>query len=153
MPPRVEPPSAATRLLTIHGASGVWGIPSVVVTGVELPNAVAATDPPDLLALLGVATPSQTNEHARVLSLDVRGEHVQVLVHGALQLAETAAVDLLPLPAAVRAVTPLLSHLAVVDGKPALFVLSPERLVEAARSASNALPLQAAQDPARGSSC
>jgi hypothetical protein len=140
-------------LLTIHGAGGVWGIPSSAVSSVELPDAIATDGPPELLTLLGVATPTDSNERARVLVLEVHGQHVQLLVHGALQLAEAAATDLLPLPAAVQAITPLLSHLAVIDGKPALFVVSPERLLEAARGATTTLPLTAPHDSARGSSC
>jgi hypothetical protein len=150
MQPRVERAPTSTGLLTIHGAGGAWGIPSAVVSSVELPDAIATTGPPDLLALLGVAAPAHSNEVARVLVLEVQGEHLQLLVHGTLQLAEATATDLLPLPAAVQAMTPLLSHLAVVDGKPALFVVSPERLLQAARGALTALSLH---DSARGSSC
>ena len=150
---RAEQSSKSTRLLTIHGRGGVWGIPSSVVTAVELPDIVATAPPPDLLGLLGVATPTETDEPARVLVLEVHGEQVQLLVYGALRLAEAAATELLPLPAAVQAVTPLLSHLAVIDGKPALFVVSPERLLEAARGATTVLHPLASHDSARGSSC
>jgi hypothetical protein len=152
MQPRAERTSTSTRLLTIHGAGGVWGIPSTAVASIEPPPADAAAAPPELLALLGldVATPTDTSRGARVLVLEVEGERVQLLVHGALELAEAAAADLLQLPAAVRAMTPLLSHLAVVDGKPALFVLSPEHLLQAVRGAPTAVPLP---DSARGSSC
>lgn len=147
---RAERTSTSTRLLTIHGAAGVWGIPSSAVTSIEQVPADAAAALPELLALLGVATPVDANHSARVLVLEVQGERVQLLVHGALELTETAFADLLPLPAAVRAMTPLLSHLAVLDGKPALFVISPECLLQAARGASTALPVH---DSARGSSC
>lgn len=153
MQPRAEAPSKSTRLLTIHGRGGVWGIPSSNVTGVELPDAVATALPPDLLALLGVETPADTDEPARVLVLEVHGEQVQLLVYGALRLTEAAATDLLALPATVQTLTPLLSHLAVIDGKPALFVVSPERLFEAARGAATALHPLASHDSARGSSC
>jgi hypothetical protein len=152
MQPRAERASTSTRLLTIHGAGGVWGIPSAAVASIEPPPADAAAAPPELLALLGVGVPTPTDKHqrARVLVLEVEGERVQLLVHGALELAEAAAADLLQLPAAVRAMTPLLSHLAVLDGKPALLVISPERLLQAARGAPTAIPLP---DSARGSSC
>jgi hypothetical protein len=153
MQPPAERSAASTRLLTIHGAGGVWGIPSSFVSSVELPDAIATESPPELLALLGVASPASATERARVLVLEVQGQHVQLLVHGALQLADAAASDLLPLPAAVQAITPLLSHLAVIDGKPALFVVSPERLLQAARDVTTALPLNAPHDSARGSSC
>jgi hypothetical protein len=150
MQPRAERTTTSTRLLTIRGSAGVWGIPSAAVASIEPLRADAATLPPGLLALLGVATPTDANQRARVLVLEVEGERVPLLVHGALELAEAAAADLLQLPAAVRSMTPLLSHLAVLDGKPALFVISPERLLQAARGALSAVPLP---DSARGSSC
>lgn len=149
MQPRAEPASTSTRLLTIHGASGAWGIPSSAVASIEQAQDGVAP-PPELLALLGVATPDDVSLRARVLMLEVHGERVQLLVHGALELAEAASSDLLLLPAAVQAMTPLLSHLAVIDGKPALFVVSPERLLQAAREALTAVPLH---DSVRGNSC
>ena len=149
MPSRAERTSPPTGLLTIHGAGGVWGIPSTAVISIEKPRDGAVT-PPELRILLGVATPSDAGQSARVLVLEVEGERASLLVHGALGLAEAAAADLLQLPPALRAMTPLLSHLAVVDGKPALFVISPARLLEAARGASSAVPVP---DSARGSSC
>jgi hypothetical protein len=150
MPPPAERTSTSTQLLTIHGAGGVWGIPSTAVASIEPPPVDATATPLELLALLGVAVSAPANQRARVLVLEVEGERVNLLVHGALELAETAAADLLQLPAAVRAMTPLLSHLAVLDGKPALLVISPERLLQAARGAPSAVPLP---DSARGSSC
>ena len=150
MQPRAESAPTSTRLLTIHGSGGVWGIPSSAVASIEEVHADATVTPPELLALLGVATPTDAPERARVLVLEVQGERVQLLVHGALELAEAAFADLLQLPAVVQAMTPLLSHLAVIDGKPALFVVSPERLLQAARGALTALPLH---DSVRGSSC
>ena len=150
MQPRAERTSTSTPLLTIHGAGGVWGIPSSAVASIEPAHAGSAAVAPELLALLGVATPTDANQRARVLVLEVQGERLQLLVHGALELAEATSADLLQLPAAVQAMTPLLSHLAVIDGKPALFVVSPERLLQAARGALTAVPLP---DSARGSSC
>lgn len=126
----------SAALLTIHGDSGSWGIPSAAVASVERWATSATAAPVELLSLLGVASPTGANDQTRVLVLDVRGERVQLLVHGTLHLAETSADNLLPLPASVQTLTPLISHLAVIDGKPALFVVSPERLLEAARRAS-----------------
>lgn len=140
MQPRVEPRPSSTALLTINGPEGAWGIPSIAVASIERFGSASAAPPVELLSLLGVApaVPGGLGDHARVLVLDVRGERLSVLVHGALQLAQTSAEDLLPLPASVQALTPLVSHLAVIDGKPALFVVSPERLLEAARGAAPA---------------
>ena len=149
------PSRAGTMLLTIQGEGGAWGIPSSAVARVQRPTSDSPADaetPLELLTLLGVSAGSEARANSRVLVLEVQGERTSLLVHGTLQLAETTASELLPLPPAVQAQTPLLSHLAVIDGKPALFVVSPERLLQAARSAA-ALSPHAAPVPARGSSC
>jgi hypothetical protein len=135
MQPLAETRAKSTALLTIHGEGGAWGIPSSAVAGVERLETRTTEAPLELLSLLGIKTSpaADANAQARVLVLDVGGERVSLLVHGALHLADAAADDLLQLPASVQSVTPLISHLAVIDGKPALFVVSPERLLEAAR--------------------
>ncbi len=150
MQPRAEPAPHTTALLTIHGESGAWGIPSSAVASVEQPDAAAADEPVELLTLLGIAEPLDPQRQARVLVLQVQGERLHLRVHGTLQLAQSSATQLLPLPDALTKSSPLISHLAVVDGKPALFVVSPERLLQAARGASLALPTR---DFVRGSSC
>jgi hypothetical protein len=159
MQPRAEGARSSTALLTIQGEGGAWGIPSSAVASIQ--RRVVGADASvgadgeavlDLLTLLGVTTAPQARADSRVLVLDVAGQRASLLVHGTLQLAEAAVSELLPLPAAVRAQTPLLSHLAVIDGKPALFVVSPERLLQAARSAPAPSP-HAAHASARGSSC
>jgi len=136
MQPLADRTAPSTALLTIHGDGGTWGIPSAAVASIGRWATTTEGAPVELLSLLGVANPTRANDHARVLVLEVRGERVQLLVHGTLHLAETAADNLLQLPASVQTLTPLISHLAVIDGKPALFVVSPERLLEAARRAS-----------------
>lgn len=157
MQPRAEGVPASTRLalLTIQGEGAAWGIPSSAVASVQRVVASADADaeaPLELLALLGVPTAPAARANSRVLVLEVSGQRASLLVHGALQLAEAAVSELLPLPPVVQAQTPLLSHLAVIDGKPALFVVSPERLLQAARSALAPSP-HAAHASARGSSC
>ena len=132
MLPSASREPAATGLLTIQGAGGAWGIPSSAVQGVEAcADAPGAKAPLDVLALLGAA-PTTPSRASRIVVLRVHGEELRLLVHGALTLTETKSASLLPLPPAMRAAAPLVSHVAVVDGKPALFVLSPERLLEVA---------------------
>lgn len=149
MQPRADLRPLASALLTIHGHGGAWGIPSIAVASIERFTTSAGEPPLELLSLLGVPAPapSPLAEHARVLVLDVQGERVSLLVHGALQLAQTAAEDLLPLPASLQTRTPLVSHLAVIAGKPALFVVSPERLLEAARRVATAPSRDAGHAP------
>lgn len=150
MQPRAEQVRSRAPLLTIRTASGAWGIPSSAVASVEQPGEAAAEGMLSLHTLLGVDVPIASAGQARVIMLEVSGERLPLLVHGALTLVETTAGDLLPLPAAVQSLTPLVSHVAVVDGKPALFVVSPERLLEAARGAH---ANSSSHDSARGSSC
>ncbi len=150
MQPRAEPAPRRAPLLTIKSASGSWGIPSSAVASIEQSAAFVAGGLPNLLDLLGVGVSNPPPESAHVLVLQVGSERLPLLVHGTLTLVETAAGDLLPLPAAVQSLTPLLSHVAVVDGKPALFVVSPERLLQAARGGHALSP---SHDSARGSSC
>lgn len=157
MQPRAEGAPTRTALLTIQGEGGAWGIPSDAVASIQRAAAVADASVGadgeaalDLLTLLGVTAAPEDRADSRVLVLDVAGQRARLLVHGTLQLAEAAVSELLPLPAAVRSQTPLLSHLAVIDGRPALFVVSPERLLQAARSAP-APSLSAAHVSARGS--
>lgn len=145
MQPRADSRPLPSALLTINGQGGAWGIPSIAVASIERFTATKEA-PVELLSLLGVAAPAPSDD-ARVLVLDVQGERLSLLVHGALQLAQTAAEDLLPLPASLQTQTPLVSHLAVIDGKPALFVVSPERLLEAARRAATAPSRDAGHAP------
>ena len=123
---------AKSGLLTIRGAGSTWGIPSAAVQGVEAcGDTPGAKAPLDVLALLGAA-PATPGQASRVVVLNVHGAELRLLVHGVLTLTETTSSSLLPLPPALQRATPLVSHVAVVDGKPALFVLSPERLLEVA---------------------
>jgi hypothetical protein len=151
MQPRAEARSAATALLTIHSGDRVWALPSLAVASVEPFSEDGSDAPLDVLALLGAA-PAAGEQAARVVVLSVQGQRLRLLVRGHLTLTETAAVNLLPLPAAVQSASPRVSHVALVDGKPALFVVSPERLLQAFRvSAVSSPPI--VHDSARGSSC
>ena len=132
MQPRSEQPRRVGALLTIASEAGNWAFPSAAVLSVETAERQQAEPDAELLALLGAPSPASVHE-ARVLVLEAGGERRRVRVHGALELLEGAAVQLLPLPPEVRATSPLLSHVAVVDGKPTSFVVSPERLFESLR--------------------
>lgn len=127
-------------LLAVSGASGCWAFPSASVLSVELPSDTpGAEPPPDLAALLGVVS-SSAEEEARVLVVRAEcGQH-RVGVRGSLKLLDGGSVQLLTLPREVHAVSPLISHIAVVDGKPSLLVVSPERLLESLRSGSPVPP-------------
>lgn len=132
---------APTSLLAIHAGEISWAIPSAAVASVQ-PLSPSATRPGlDVLALLGVPLTDATLT-PRVLVLRLGDDRVAVLVHGTLALAETADRDLLPLPLELAESAPLVSHVAVIGGRPALLVVSPERLLRAAlaESATN-LPL------------
>lgn len=137
MQPPAEPQRAATTLLTIHAGGTSWAIPSAAVARIQRLSPTASPPELDVLSLLGVEVvdPELT---PRVMVLRDGREQVEVLARGALALTEAGARDLLALPAELSASAPLVSHIAVIDGKPALFVLSPERLLHAARAGSAA---------------
>ncbi|HYQ18449.1 MAG TPA: hypothetical protein VEQ58_21885 [Polyangiaceae bacterium] len=133
-----EARQATTALLTIRCDSHVWAIPSAAVAEVE-PFDTDESAAVDVLALLGAA-PSDAREAARVLVLRVAGQQLRLLARGELTLKEISSANLQPLPAALLQSSPLISHVVLNDGKPTLFVVSPERLLRAlgadARSAS-----------------
>ncbi len=142
----VPPPGA---LLIIRAGQSSWAIPSSAVFNVERPGSGSGSAALDVLALLGRSS-GDGDLSERIVVLQVGAEHVRLLVRGELRLAESRPTDLLALPPALRRASPLISHVAVVDGKPAVFVLSPERLLHASRSQS---ALSITDDSARGSSC
>jgi hypothetical protein len=142
--------STSTALLTIRGEAFAWGMPSSAVIGVEAFERVSGEAPPDMLTLLGAAS-SLPEHEARVLRLRIGQQRLAVLVRGTLSLVEASPDDLLALPAALAGRTPLISHVALVDGKPSLFVVSPERLLEACRARK--LPPTSPPLPDRGSPC
>jgi hypothetical protein len=143
---RSETAGRTAALLTIKSEQGMWAFPSAAVLSVE-PLAVRADEqlPLDLASLLGSAA-SEPGEDTRVLVLAGK-EQRRVRVSGTLRLVDGASLQLLPLPPELCAVSPLLSHMALIDGKPSLFVVSPERLLESLERAS--LPPDAPSRPPR----
>lgn len=138
MPARAEARPAATGFLTIQADDRIWAIPSQAVVGVEAPDERASEPAIELLALLTGAPHS--GESRRVIVLELSGQRVRLLAPGLLGLSDVEPQNLLPLPDALLRSAPLLSHVALVDAKPRLLVISPERLLRAlesdARSAS-----------------
>jgi len=130
MPGPAEARAARASLLTIQAVGSRWAIPSAAVGGIEPFDAATAETTLDLLALLGAAAAPRF-EAWRVLVLDVAGEQRRLLVRGALELREVPAQSLLALPLALSLAAPLVTHVALVDGKPSLLVVSPERLLRA----------------------
>jgi hypothetical protein len=145
-----EPASRATSLLTVRARAGSWAIPSSAIISVERLAADASSDAPDALGLLGLE-PGGDEAARRVVVVRADGEEARVLVFGALALTDAAPEELLPLPRELAAAAPLVSHVAVIAGRPALFVVSPERLLRATRD--TAAPPLNENDAARGSSC
>jgi len=123
-----------TSLMVIHGSSMSWAIPSGAVSGVE-PYTVSDQAPVDVLALLGAEVPIDLLSR-RVMLVKGRGAPVRLLVHGDLALEQLPHDALLPLPAALQSVAPLITHIAIADGKPSWFVVSPERLLHRCGSVS-----------------
>lgn len=152
MPAPVEPAARATSLLTVRAGRSAWAIPSSAITVVERLTAGSETDAPDALRLLGMDD-AESAAARRVVVLRASGELARVLVCGSITLTEAAPGDLLPLPEELAASAPLVSHIALMAGKPALFVVSPERLLRASREIGTGPPLNDEEDAARGASC
>jgi hypothetical protein len=125
----------AAALLTIWTEHGQWALPCSAIVSVESAATAPTAEPPfDLGALLGApgSTPSRDD---RVLVVQSGERRRRVRIAGQLHLVEGGAVELLPLPPELRRMSPLVSHVATVSGKPTLFVVSPERLLESLPSA------------------
>jgi hypothetical protein len=151
MPASGNEAARPTSLLTVASGACSWAIPSAAVGSVERLAIGAPTDAPDALGLLGLEARGE-DEARRVLLLRAAGEQARVLVRGVIGLADAAPEQLLLLPRELAAAAPLISHVAVLAGKPALFVVSPERLLRASRDALSALNPNETE-AARGNSC
>ena len=135
MPARADGAPATTVLLTIDGGNTVWAIPSAAVTNIEPFTDADAETAADVRALLGAApAPDQTK---RVLTLQDQGQRLRLLTCGALRLRTVAEHELVPLPPAFDRCSPLVTHVALVDGRAELLVLSAERLLLALKSAAS----------------
>lgn len=147
MPAPAEPTHAPEILLSVDAGPGrAWALPSAAVAGIEQPEAAGSESAIDALSLLGLAN-ADASSGARVLVVEAAGRRARLLVHGTLLLRNVAARDLLALPSAFAAASPLLSHLVMVDGKAALLVASPERLVVALRAESAHTPALFSHSP------
>jgi chemotaxis signal transduction protein len=140
--------AASTTLLTIRCGASCWALPSFAVAGVERLAEDASTDAPDALELLGL--PGSLDDARRVLVVRHADDRARFLVRGTLMLAEATPGNLLPMPSELAGAAPLVSHVAVLDGKPAVFVVSPERLLRAERDQA-ALSHLSAEGAVRGS--
>jgi hypothetical protein len=116
--------------LTIQAGDSRWAIPSSAVGSIEPFDAATADAALDLLALLDAAA-APLFEAWRVVVMHASGEQLRLLVRGTLDLTEMPSRSLLPLPPALTSASPFVTHVALVDGKPSLLVLSPERLLRA----------------------
>ena len=137
-------PSAELRgagaLLTIEGRHS-YAVPGACVLGIEHLRDWHGEPPLDVLPLLGIEAAEADADTARIALLDTGERRLPLLVRGALALIHPAPGELLPLPAAMQSLAPLVSHIAVVNGKPSLFVLSPARLAHAHAAAPPAPPI------------
>ena len=134
-----ERSSKSGALLTVAGPCG-FALPAAYVLGIEPLHDWQGEAPLDVLPLLGIEAPGLRSEEQRVALVDAGERRLPLLVRGALTLIHPAANELLPLPPAMRALSPFITHIAVINGKPSLFVLSPARLAHAPAAATSALP-------------
>ena len=142
MQPSAEFRTSSTALLTVFAAQLSYAVPSACVLGIERLRDWQGEPPLDVLRALGLPAAAPDADEARVAVLDAGERRLALLVRGALSLLHPAPDELLPLPAAMQSLTPLITHIAVVGGKASLFVLSPARLARAQPMApSPSLPI------------
>jgi hypothetical protein len=126
--------SESTALLTVEAGRHRYAVPGACVLGIEQRRDWHGDPPIDALALLGLTqTTDSVDGEARVAVLDAGDTRVPLLVRGTLTLIHPGEGELLALPAAMHSEGGLISHVAVVDGKPSFFVLSPALLARASR--------------------
>lgn len=139
MQPSAELRSAGA-LLTIAGRHR-YAVPGASVLGIKRLHDWEGEAPLDVLPLLGIEAAEADTNTARVALLDAGEWCLPLLVCGALSLIRPAPGELLPLPAAMQSLAPLVSHIAVVNGKASFYVLSPARLAHAHAALPPALPI------------
>jgi hypothetical protein len=110
------------------------------VLGIEAWRDWQGEAPLDVLPLLGIESAGLSSDEQRVALIEAGERRLPLLVRGALTLIHPASDELLPLPPAMQALAPFITHIAVVNGKASFFVLSPARLAQAPAAASPALP-------------
>lgn len=126
--------SASTALLTVQTGQHRYALPGACVLAIEHAQDWQGEPPLDALALLGLTpTVGALLDEARVAVLDAGDTQLPLLVRGRLTLIHPAEDELLALPSAMHSETSFVSHIAVVDGKPSFFVLSPALLARASR--------------------
>jgi hypothetical protein len=139
MRPSAERRSESGGLLTVAGPCG-YALPGASVLGIEPLRDWQGEAPLDVLPLLGIEAVGLPSEGQRIALLDAGERRLPLLVRGTLTLIHPAPHELLPLPLAMRSLAPLITHVAVINGKPSFFVLSPAHLAHAQAAASPALP-------------
>jgi hypothetical protein len=137
----------AASLLVVRDAERCWAVPSALVLAVERRGDWAGTVPLDPAELLGAgsrlsgaaaddapgARPAAAGDEARVIVVGTAQQRVPLLARGELALLQLAEGALLALPEPFPALAPLVAQLALENGAPSIFVLSPERLLEVVR--------------------
>jgi hypothetical protein len=126
-----EAQRATASLLAIrHGGMG-WSVPGAEVAAVERRGDWSGPTPLDVSALLGAASPPADQVEERVVVVRAEPDGLPLLARGTLSLLQAGPDELLRLPEPLRRVAPLIEGVALVDGVPALFVLSLRGLLEA----------------------
>ncbi|HEY6079391.1 MAG TPA: hypothetical protein VIW29_11340 [Polyangiaceae bacterium] len=135
-----------TSLLVVRDAERCWAVPSALVLAVQRRGDWAGTVPLDPAELLGAgsrlsgagasapdARSAAAGDEARVIVVGTEQQRVPLLARGELALLQLAEGALLELPEPFPGLAPLVARLALEDGAPSIFVLSPERLLEVVR--------------------
>ncbi len=126
--------SESSALLTVRQRDLAWAVPGACVVGLELLRDWRGDPPLDVAALFGFARSEAADVGARVAVLDTGVSSVPLLVRGTVTLFEPGPEDVLPLPLSMHSTAGLVSHVALLAGKPSLLVLSPARLARVRES-------------------
>lgn len=129
MPALAEVRGTQTSLLAVRGTGASWSVPGAAVSSVQRLSDWTGEAPLDVALLLGAAQ-EQGAAETRVVVVESGQVPLPLLARGALSLLQTTFEQLLVLPAAFQQASPLVDRVALLDGAPALFVLSPARLLE-----------------------
>jgi hypothetical protein len=130
----VEFSSASMALLRVEADRFSYALPGACVLGIEHARDWRGEPPLDALTLLGLGPlDGAERKDARVAVLDAGETRLPLLVRGTLTLIHPAEDELLALPHAMQTRAGFISHVAVVDGRPSFFVLSPALMARASR--------------------
>lgn len=128
MRPALEP-RVSGSLLTVQGTGVAWSIAAGAVTSVTRAGDWSGQPGLDVAGLLGGADGQELE--AAIIEVQAEGVRLPLLARGTLRLLQVPEAQQLLLPLPLQNCSPLIERIALIDGVPALLVLSARRMLEA----------------------